>query len=966
PDLFEKCAWEKFENDNLIDFYEITKKNKNEREIFGITNNLISRFKINSEYVFAYKNVEYDLQPSDFDDIEEAISENYGRISWEKKLTDKKQKIIYAVAKHYQNFFRTSKRDYFIIPKMRDSFKTYLASNFLTFNCSNNHINQDDSSLKCECNGCKKLNKIYHHSQIQVYKPSSPEKILRNGCVFYVSLLQSPVVGAIKNPMAMRVMHTLRKQVNNLIIEGIIDEDTNVVVEVARDLNDANKRWAISAYQGERENENKEFEAAITELLKDPDFTGKADPNNKNDIDKVRLWIELANGKVKRESIPKYYESYKQDSVKKYRLWKEQNFTCVYTGLPIKLSDLFSENKIEIEHTVPRSISFDNSMANLTVCYSHYNREVKKNKIPAELDDYQLILSRIQPWVDKVENLKDNIEHWRGQSKSAQDKERKDFCIRQRHMWQMELNYWRNKVARFTMSEVTAGFKNSQLVDTRLISKYAFHYLKSVFNRVDVQKGTVTSDFRKMLGVQSINDNKDRNKHSHHAIDAAVLTLIPSSAKRDKMLKLYYEIEEAKVLWRNAEEHKFQLENEISGCNFGSVSGISSFIENNIIVNHLSKDQTLTPAVKKHRARGKIVPQRSVEGKVILEKKKKGKLVPKAKFIQTGDSIRGKLHDETFYGAITQGKKDVKGSLIRDENGQIISNKEIIYVIRKELKYKKNPNDTGFKAWSDLEKVIVDKSLFKIMRNQFSNNTNFKDACEKGIWMIDRNGNKVNKIRRVRCIAKINPIQIRKQTYLSKKEYKRYYYAKNGENLYYALYWNGRVNNKKTYAYISLMDLSNMHRNTNGTEIENNFEPFKKIGKGRNIMEAPIYDILKNGSRLLVFKEDELSNKSQTLSVEDYKELLSQLDPKDLNKRLYIFKRLFPDDGRIQLKFHLDSRDDKQLLADFPNDGKKGSNGFSEVNLKNPYPKLLLSLKNIFFLREYKDFIIESGEIKIL
>jgi hypothetical protein len=131
-------------------------------------------------------------------------------------------------------------------------------------------------------------------------------------------------------------------------------------------------------------------------------------------------------------------------------------------------------------------------------------------------------------------------------------------------------------------------------------------------------------------------------------------------------------------------------------------------------------------------------------------------------------------------------------------------------------------------------------------------------------------------------------------------------------------------------------------------------------------MEAPIYEVLKNGSRLLVFKENELSNKSQTLSVDDYKELLSQTDSKDLNKRLYIFKRLFPDDGRVQLKYHLESRDDKQLLADFANDGKKGSNGFSEINIINPYPKLLLSPKNLFFLREYKDFIIESGEIKIL
>lgn len=984
PDLLGKEEWGKNKDSLLKDFDAITKMNQSERKLLGITNNLISRYKINDEYIFAYKDVKYVLQHSDFEDVEKAISESYGSKTWKNKSEKAKQEITNKVAKHYQDFFKSSKRDYFRIPKIGDSLKIYLSNNFLSFNCLENSVYSYDSNLPCECNACKKLDKLYHHSQIQIYKSSTSEKIQRGNGVFSVRLLPSPVTGAIKNPMAMRVLHTLRKQINNLIVDGVIDEDTKVVVEVARDLNDANKRWAISTYQNERQKENKEFEIAIAELIKDSDFIGKADPKNKDDIDKVRLWIELFDNGMNNELFPKYYESYKKsnlnsevlaeivkcknnDYLKKYRLWKEQEFRCVYTNKIIKLSDLFEDNKIELEHTIPRSISFDNSLANLTVCHSYFNREVKKNKIPSQLNNYDDILERIQPWIDKIENLKDNIEYWRGQSKFAQDKTQKDKCIRQRHLWQMELNYWQNKVERFTMLEVNSGFRNSQLVDTRLISKYAFHYLKSVFNRVDVQKGSVTSDFRKMLGVQSIYDNKDRNKHSHHAIDAAILTLIPSSAKRDKMLKLFYEIEEAESLWQDITLIKSDLEKEINSCNFGPVSGISEFIENNIIVNHLSKDQTLTPAIKKHRIRGKIVPLKDETGKVILEERNNGKFAPKAKFIKTGNSIRGKLHDETFYGAITQAKKDDKGSFIRDKNGEIISNKEILYVIRRELKYKTNPQDAGFKTWDDLEKVIVDKALFSIMKNQFSSEINFKDACEKGVYMIDKKGNRVNKIRRVRCKANIkNPITVKTQTYLSKKEYKRNYYAKNGENIYYSFYWDGVIKSNKTYDYRSLMDLSNMQINTIGTEIESYFEPFKWVGRGKNSMEAPIYEVLKNGSRLLVFKENELSNKSQTLSVDDYKELLSQTDSKDLNKRLYIFKRLFPDDGRVQLKYHLESRDDKQLLADFANDGKKGSNGFSEINIINPYPKLLLSPKNLFFLREYKDFIIESGEIKIL
>ena len=88
--------------------------------------------------------------------------------------------------------------------------------------------------------------------------------------------LQSPKTGAFKNPMAMRTLHELQKLTNYLVKKGDIDESTRIVVEVARELNDANKRWAIEAYQRQRQIENKEFAIAIAELKKDPNFKGVA------------------------------------------------------------------------------------------------------------------------------------------------------------------------------------------------------------------------------------------------------------------------------------------------------------------------------------------------------------------------------------------------------------------------------------------------------------------------------------------------------------------------------------------------------------------------------------------------------------------------------------------------------------------------------------------------------------------
>jgi len=323
--------------------------------------------------------------------------------------------------------------------------------------------------------------------------------------------------------MAMRALHELRKLMNYMIETNQINSDTRIVVEVARDLNDANRRWAIEAWQRQREAENQEFAMAIDEFVKQNGVL--ANSQNVNDIDKMRLWYEQND----EETVPPITDlkkeikgirwtenrkdSYKQiaaqkSMVEKYRLWREQECLCIYTGKIISITDLFNSNVIDFEHTIPRSISFDNSLANQTVCFADFNRTIKKNKIPYNLDNYNSILPRLDKWKEKVQRIKQQIDFWLTKSKKAADKNWKDEAIRQRHLWKMELDYWQNKLERFTMQEITTGFKNSQKVDTQLISKYALHYLKTYFEKVDVQKGSITAEFRKIYGLRFIKDTR--------------------------------------------------------------------------------------------------------------------------------------------------------------------------------------------------------------------------------------------------------------------------------------------------------------------------------------------------------------------------------------------------------------------------------------------------------------------------
>ena len=67
--------------------------------------------------------------------------------------------------------------------------------------------------------------------------------------------------------MALRTLHELKKLINHLLQTHKIDEDTRIVVEIARELNDANMRKAIEKYQRNREKENDYFKEKIKESL---------------------------------------------------------------------------------------------------------------------------------------------------------------------------------------------------------------------------------------------------------------------------------------------------------------------------------------------------------------------------------------------------------------------------------------------------------------------------------------------------------------------------------------------------------------------------------------------------------------------------------------------------------------------------------------------------------------------------
>lgn len=462
----------------------------------------------------------------------------------------------------------------------------------------------------------EKLKKLYHPSMMEMY----PRVQRTNNHGVYQ--LGSPRIESVRNPMAMRSMFRLRKLVNRLLEEGKIDSDTEIHIEFARELNDANKRNAIAAFTKENQNKNEEARKKIINLYKAE--TGK-------DIEPTDA------------------------DVLKYVLWQEQGHICLYTGKQIGISDFIGPDpKFDIEHTIPRSVGGDSTRMNLTLCDSRFNREVKKTKLPTELSNHDEIMARINDWREKYESLDGQIRRQKKLSKGATTKDQKDAIIRKRHLLELQRDYWRGKYLRFTMESVPEGFSRRQGTDISVISKYARLYLKSLFKHVYTVKGIATSDFRKIWGVQKTYSKKERVNHVHHCIDAIVIACI--GLDEYNKLGAYYHDEENHE-WYGMSKAYFK-------------KPWSTFVEDiekvqdEILVYHY------TPDNMPKQGRRRIMVEVKVNGR-----RKKTKLLCK------GDAARGSLHKDTYYGAIMQSGEDTPYYVVRKNVDNHLSDQDIKNIV---------------------------------------------------------------------------------------------------------------------------------------------------------------------------------------------------------------------------------------------------------------------------------------------
>lgn len=567
----------------------------------------------------------------------------------------------------------------------------------------------------------KTLNRLYHPSDLETYPHVRPDEQDR-------MRLGSPRISSIRNPMAMRSLHRIRHVVNALLDKGMIDRDTEVHIELGRELNDANMRAAIRR----QNNANKQIKAkAAAEISKHFKNFGSSE----SDMTKALLWAEQV----------------RDIDILKCKLWNEQHAICLYTGKQIGLSDIFGPNpKYDIEHTIPRSRGGDSAMENLTLCDSRFNRDVKKTKLPSELANADEVMQRVAFMKEKADDLQKQIR--RCCTNAYMDKSIKDRIIQKRHFLEMQQAYWRNKYRRFEMTEVPEGFSRRQGATAGIVARYARLFLKSLFDDVSIVKGAATADFRKAWKLQSEDEEKSRENHTHHQVDAVVIACI-GRGDYQRLAASYH-------LNGYADRERPSVPEPWEG-----------FVDNmrRIQAETLISYDFTDNAPKQVRRRIKFTGSQQSED---------------SKTSYAYDTARLCLHKDTNYGAI---KRDG----------------EVKYVIRKPI--------TELKSQGDIERIVdpIVKEKVQAATRGLDKAPEIKAALANPIWMNEAKG---IQIKKVRCFAPDvkNPLNVRKNREISRHEYKRTGHFLNDGNYCIAIYEQILPEGSTTKAKRSFLIVNNL------------------------------------------------------------------------------------------------------------------------------------------------------------
>ena len=393
------------------------------------------------------------------------------------------------------------------------------------------------------------------HSEVGIVKNwNSPTDITAYLDEFKQHSLRNPIVEQVVTE-TLRVVRDIWQHYGNGA-KGFFNE---IHVELGREMKNSNdNRKRMSARNTENENTNTRIKLLLEELKSESNDDIRPHSTSHQEILKiyeegVYQSPEVSYQRLTEEDVIKIRKNTtpSKAEINRYKLWLEQGYISPYTKEIIPLSKLFSID-YQIEHIIPQSRYFDNSLSNKIICESEVN-QLKDNRTAYEFlkDENGRIVTLSNG--NSVKLL--NIEQY------------EDHCTQ----------YFKNnraKLKNLLSEDIPEGFINRQLNDSRYISKLIKNLLSNIV-REDGEKeattkrllpvtGAITSKlkhdwglydkwneivaprFKRLNALTNTNDfgywddkinafrtqvpdaisrgfNKKRIDHRHHALDALVI-----------------------------------------------------------------------------------------------------------------------------------------------------------------------------------------------------------------------------------------------------------------------------------------------------------------------------------------------------------------------------------------------------------------------------------------------------------
>ncbi|MFY8188926.1 MAG: type II CRISPR RNA-guided endonuclease Cas9 [Flavobacterium sp.] len=206
---------------------------------------------------------------------------------------------------------------------------------------------------------------------ILVYDKHTAKEYSKDELITKSSQISRLKQGELRNPLAEQIIN------EGLIIVRDIWEKygfkpDEIRVELARELkNNAVERGNMYSANLKSQKNNAEIRNRLIELKQEISIAN---------IEKYKIWASQEN---LQEAYLKNYNDPSKSEIEKLKLWQSQGHISPYTGQPIPLSELFNRERYDVDHIIPQSRYFDDSLTNKVICEKSINNE-KGNRTSME------------------------------------------------------------------------------------------------------------------------------------------------------------------------------------------------------------------------------------------------------------------------------------------------------------------------------------------------------------------------------------------------------------------------------------------------------------------------------------------------------------------------------------------------------------------------------------------------------